>query len=329
MCVCYIKEKDSDRELYEIDGEINNNIFTDLFLKIVVIIKDIFNIITIKKIYNGYIFLIKYKIKNNKYYLRKNKKIIKKINNNIQKFKIDTIVLADDIKKKENFINLLINENFVSNKIKILNGKGIFPYLLLETVMYILKIQNKRSELEDIYILIDNNNELCLKYIYMFSKNFKMVNVVTSNINKYKKLEEKIFNEDETVITVTNNRKKSLKRAKIIINIDFEAEKLKKYNINRKAIIINVEKDIFNNSNIFDGININNLDINISQELKNFFDEYNLLNKTSLTILYESILNKKDSFENIKERIKKDEVSIIRLIGNNGTIDEKEYLRVI
>ena len=163
----------------------------------------------------------------------------------------------------------------------------------------------------------------------MFSKNFKMVNVVTSNINKYKKLEEKIFNEDETVITVTNNRKKSLKRAKIIINIDFEAEKLKKYNINRKAIIINVEKDIFNNSNIFDGININNLDINISQELKNFFDEYNLLNKTSLTILYESILNKKDSFENIKERIKKDEVSIIRLIGNNGTIDEKEYLRVI
>ena len=57
MCVCYIKEKDSDRELYEIDGEINNNIFTDLFLKIVVIIKDIFNIITIKKIYNGYIFL--------------------------------------------------------------------------------------------------------------------------------------------------------------------------------------------------------------------------------------------------------------------------------
>ena len=195
--------------------------------------------------------------------------------------------------------------------------------------MYILKIQNKRSELEDIYILIDNNNELCLNYIYMFSKNFKMVNVVTSNINKYKKLEEKIFNEDETVITVTNNRKKSLKRAKIIINIDFEAEKLKKYNINRKAIIINVEKDIFNNSNIFDGININNLDINISQELKNFFDEYNLLNKTSLTILYESILNKKDSFENIKERIKKDEVSIIRLIGNNGTIDEKEYLRVI
>ena len=315
--------------MYEINGEINNNIFTDLFLKIVVIIKDIFNIITIKKIYNGYIFLIPYQIKNNKYYLRKNKKIIKKINNNIQKFKIDTIVLADDIKKKENFINLLINENFVSNKIKILNGKGIFPYLLLETVMYILKIQNKRSELEDIYILIDNNNELCLNYIYMFSKNFKMVNVVTSNINKYKKLEEKIFNEDETVITVTNNRKKSLKRAKIIINIDFEAEKLKKYNINRKAIIINVEKDIFNNSNIFDGININNLDINISQELKNFFDEYNLLNKTSLTILYESILNKKDSFENIKERIKKDEVSIIRLIGNNGTIDEKEYLRVI
>ena len=45
--------------------------------------------------------------------------------------------------------------------------------------------------------------------------------------------------------------------------------------------------------------------------------------------MYESILNKKDSFENIKERIKKDEVSIIRLIGNNGTIDEKEYLRVI
>ena len=141
-------------------------------------------------------------------------------------------------------------------------------------------------------------------------------------------MEEKFLNEYETIITVTNNKKKSLKRAKIIVNIDFENETLKKYNINRKAIIINVEKDIIIESNTFDGININNLDINISQELKAFFEEYNLLNKTSLTILYESILNKKDSLENIKERIKKDGVNIIRLIGNNGLIDEREYLRV-
>ena len=328
MCVCYIKEKELDSELYEIEEKINENIFINIFWKFIVIIKNIFNIITIKKIYNGYIFVIPYQIRNNRYYLRKNKKIIKKLKINIKKLKIDTIVLSEKIKTKENFMNILLDKNFVNSKIKILNGKGLFPYLLLETLMYILKIQNKKSQLEDVYILINNNNELYLKYIYMFSKKFRMVNIVTNNINKYKQLEEKFLNEYETIITVTNNKKKSLKRAKIIVNIDFENETLKKYNINRKAIIINVEKDIIIESNTFDGININNLDINISQELKAFFEEYNLLNKTSLTILYESILNKKDSLENIKERIKKDGVNIIRLIGNNGLIDEREYLRV-
>ena len=39
------------------------------------------------------------------------------------------------------------------------------------------------------------------------------------------KLEEK----ENIIITVTNNKKKSLKKSKLIVNFDFEEEELKKY----------------------------------------------------------------------------------------------------
>ena len=65
------------------------------------------------------------------------------------------------------------------------------------------------------------------------------MNIVTNNIEKFKKLEDKIM-ENGIMITIGNNKKKSLMKSKIILNIDFPNELINKYMIKEDAIIINV-----------------------------------------------------------------------------------------
>ena len=78
----------------------------------------------------------------------------------------------------------------------------------------------------------------------------------------------------------------------------------------------------------FEGIFVNSFEIDLNDKTKQFFKEYGLINITSMSILYESFLNKKENFENIREKIEDAGLVVKKLYGNNGIIDENEYKRV-
>ena len=146
------------------------------------------------------------------------------------------------------------------------------------------------------------------------------------NINKFEKITETLFNEDETVISISNNKKKSLRRAKYIVNFDFDTEKLIQYSINRTAVIINVNNDMKIENIAFEGICINNINIEIPNEIEKYFDI--LAKKIDKTTLYVSLLNQKQELERIRTRIKDDNIHILNLIGYNGAIEQKELVRI-
>ncbi len=64
-------------------------------------------------------------------------------------------------------------------------------------------------------------------------------------------------------ITITNNKRKSLLKAKIIINMDFDEELINSFNLNSKALVIQLNKEIYIKSKLFNGINILGLSNNI------------------------------------------------------------------
>ena len=181
-------------------------------------------------------------------------------------------------------------------------------------------------EPEDIYFLINKDEEIYLKNIIVLSKIFKTTNIVTEDINKFEKITETLFNEDETVISISNNKKKSLRRAKYIVNFDFDTEKLIQYSINRTAVIINVNNDMKIENIAFEGICINNINIEIPNEIEKYFDI--LAKKIDKTTLYVSLLNQKQELERIRTRIKDDNIHILNLIGYNGAIEQKELVRI-
>lgn len=221
---------------------------------------------------------------------------------------------------KKLYTNIKLNEELSQKGIYIFNGKLLFNYMLLDCLKYISKYMDTKIEKQEISILLNNLTELDKNNIIYLSKNLKRVNIVTNNINRFKKLENYLQEELGISITITNNKKKSLLKSKIIVNLDFSENEVNLYNINRKAIIINLKDKINIKSKMFEGINISDYEITC----KNI----NKYNKFDNKILYESVIKKVDDYNSIIDKIKQDKAKIVNLIGQNGVIDRKEYVRI-
>lgn len=282
----------------------------------------------------------------------KNKSNISKVN---YKKNLDCII------NEHNITNQLVKDsNIAKHFIKqrnvfFINGKGLFKYIIYEILVYIINIQNRKAELEDVFIVANNIDEIILDNIIFLSTKFKNINIVSKNIEKYRYIEDIVYNNTGNNVILLNNKRKSLKRAKFIVNVDNSINELNEYLIYRKAIIINLNDEINNKDKNeisiiqdtkehinqdttkkrkivtltgFEGIFVNSYEIDVNNRIKEFFKKYGLIYETNITILYESFLNKKENFTNMRSKIQDAGLIIKKLYGNNGIIDENEYKRV-
>ncbi len=283
----YLKELNNDNEL-----QFQKNI--PIFLKKIIIkIIKVFNITVIQNIENNnYLYIIP-RISN----VGNIKKIIKKS-------KAKKVILSKKLKK-------------YSKELEIEEDNKIPQYFIYKILKYIQKITQVEIETQSIYFLTNVYNTQNIETITYLVENLKTVNIVTNKIKEYSKLEEKLYN-NGNLIAVTNNKKKALRKANFIVNLDLNEEEISKYNINRKSIIINCTNKKISKLKCFEGIIINNIQINNENNiLNNYFDYIDILENYELK-------NK-----NYKECIKiAEKVKIINLIGNNGIIDTKEMKNV-
>lgn len=233
------------------------------------------------------------------------KNIIKKLKNEKTKTQKVQIVLEDDLKEYIDYFS----------EFKILNGKDFMNNNVKAILEKIL--ENTPMALQDVFILTNKYNEQSIRMIKNIGQEFKSVNVISKEIEKYKTLED-ILESEIIVFSIANNKKKSLKKAKIIINMDFSNEQLQEYNICRSAIIVNLSKEKIKDLKSFEGIIVQNVEIELEDSEKEIFKENNIIEEFKKVELYESISTKK--IQDVK-RIKK-------IYGNNGEIDKKELINI-
>lgn len=271
---------------------------------IVSFVKKMFCILTLKE--NG-LCILPYRDQKKTYIIKLITKCICKISKNV-------------VLSKRLYVNTDLKEELNKEGIHIFNGKLLFNYLLLDCLKYISKYMNIEIQKQEISILLNNITELDKNSIIYLSQNLKRVNIVTNNINSFKRLENYLQEELGISIIITNNKKKSLLKSKIIVNVDFNENEINLYNINRNAIIINVNNKINIKSKGFTGINISDYEI--------IYKPINKSAKFNKGMIYESLVYNKGKYNDIIEQIKKDKVKIVNLIGQKGVIDRKEYVRI-
>ena len=284
-----------------------------LFKKLIFSYKYIFNIITKKEIENNNVWIlpVKEKYKNNK---------LKKILKNISGYKENIYLISNEL--KNNSLQELMDEF----NLKYITEEKTKKILSINILKYIANLQQKDiSELE-ITILVNNTSDLNMYLIEEIAKKVKSLKIVSLNIYKFKKIEEKLYNEYGIAIQFSNSYKKSLEKANIVINLDFDELKINEYEIFEKAIIINcINENIKIKSRLFNGIVINSFDIEFDKEIINKFKQMNLYENYKKLLIYASIIEKEENILKIFEKIEADNINITNLIGNNGNINKKEF----
>lgn len=232
-------------------------------------------------------------------------KKIQKISKQISSSK--KIILSKKMKKEEKYINYLNTYGF-----EIANGRWLFEVLLTDIVDY--AVENQKMEKVNISILINDLTDIELENIKILAKKYNTINIVTNHIEKFKNLEKKL-GEQGIIITITNNKKKSLMKSQIIVNVDFPKELINKYRINENAVVINVKKSLKIVQKRFNGLTVNDYEIDFKNDIcdEKFFSE-----SYDLKDLYEAGMYKKSSFADLRKKIKNDKVCIKKLLLNNG-----------
>lgn len=221
---------------------------------------------------------------------------------------------------KVNEINKLVISNEIDinkksltdNKIELLNGKKLMKNMLMSILSIIYEYNNIDMRSSEVYIAIKDDKEL--KIISELASNFRCINIVTDRIRKLNRLERKFDKNDQIIYSISNNRNKSLKRAKIIINFDYNSDFFEEFCINRSAIIINLSDSKIKMKISFQGVVIENIDVN--------FENYNNT-KFDKNILYESYIYNLN-YEELQCKLIEDKCQIKGFLGANGKINKYE-----
>ena len=258
------------------------------------------------------------------------KSIQKRLVKKIYKQKIDAIVFSKELegKFKDDICEMLKLDDNIN--VKMINGKKLMEYMEFDIMKYILEKQKHSMRQEDIYIIFKRDNSLNLNFLVRFIENFRMTNIVTNDIERLKNVQDNLLDNENILISVSNNKKKALRRAKYVLNVNLTTEELAKYNINRNAVIINIRENVKYSNPGFEGVNVNYFDIKVPDEFDEKFEQMG--NNFDLVKLYESILIAENfgeaSTEKVYEKIARDEIQVKNVIGINGRISDEELERV-
>lgn len=244
---------------------------------------------------------------------KQNEKLAQKTNKIISKYSNSKkIVISKNLQEETSYINYLN-----SYGLDISDGRWLYEILTTDIIKYIIEKKKIKKEETTISILINDLTEIEVENIKILAENYKSLNIVTNHIEKFKKLEDK-FMENGIMITISNNKKKSLMKSKIILNIDFPNELINKYMIKDDAIIINVPGKVKINRKRFNGLIVNNYEIDFRDDIKS---EENLMGyEFYLRDVYESRLYKKQTFSNIRNALKKDGVRVKSVCLSNSVL---------
>lgn len=237
----------------------------------------------------------------------------KRINKYLNKQGLDILnrntLIAKDIQ---------LNNN-INDKKYIPKEKYLMKVMLYELLKYIEKIANADYRNESIYVsmISEENKDVLLEILDLF----KNINIVTTRIGYMRRMEKNILKSKDAIISISNNKRKALRRARLLINFDFNDDLLNEFSINRNSIIINLSNEKIRLKSNFQGCIIDNIQI----DFKNQFELYINKSRYNIEDLYSSYIQNYN-YNNAIKQAKVDGCKIVKILGNRGFILDKEII---
>lgn len=116
---------------------------------------------------------------------------------------IKNVVLSKELTENRNFINALN-----ANNIKIFNGRWLEKYLTFEILEYVINQKAIKKEETEIAITTNEITDLTIETIKILAKQYKRLTVVTNHIEKLRRTEKELYDNNGILIVVANNVKR-------------------------------------------------------------------------------------------------------------------------
>lgn len=223
-------------------------------------------------------------------------------------------------KLKGNEVDYAITENSIKLDYPKLNGKYLLKCAIPEVIDYCFKTLDKNTELEEIYIMVENYTKENIRIIETLTEKVKVVNVVTTHLRQFQELEKKLERRD-IYITVSSNKRKALKNAELIINLD--SKNFNGFNVNKSSIIVNCNNE-FNLNKDFEGICIEKINVDIKKIMRIFAENENMDRQE----LFEAELLKTSQYDEARYILEKSKMQVTGVVGKRGVINLKEFEKV-
>lgn len=228
-----------------------------------------------------------------------NKRVLKKVSKILKVDVTRNVCVSENLRLKEDFVKFLNSRN-----LNVLDGRWLFKYLFTDVLEFICNSKEMRIENQEISILTNEMNPFIYETIKQVAERVKNINIVTRNIDIFKKLEADVYEENGMIIRVTNDFKKATLKSNVILNLNFVQEYLDTINFERNAIIVNFEQALKIKQKGFNGKVINFYHISLPYKTLERF------NRFDNSIFYESLIYKKTLPKNIWNEIKNDKIKI-------------------
>lgn len=238
----------------------------------------------------------------------------KKISKILKKYKLSNVVLNNQLENNELFKNILYeNNNYI------ISGKRMYKTLVPKIIKETSKLMKLEPERMNVAILADEYNIDNLDLIKYISDMVKHVTLITNNAYKFQKLVDELMHYSGVSVKLLNKGKHTLKRENYVINVDFNQEALNKIIVPSEAILILTTGDKYLIRKNFNGIVINDIEIYLGQEIKNF---------RTLSLCEAYIYNYMKKIKENELLFNRSEYRINAYIGNNGYIFQEDFERI-
>lgn len=241
---------------------------------------------------------------------------------------IGVVILSKELYKNKEFINQL-----KTNKIKVLEGKWLYKYMIPDIIDYICKKANIDNTIE-VALLTNEVTDEFLGNIEELAKRFKKTKIVTEHPEKFRRIEQKALEASGLSMCISQNKKQALTKSNIIINFDLSEETINQYNINENAIIINLGEDIKIKKKRFNGIiikdyeikNIYNKEVDKNNEDEEDIKQFYIKHIKESQIYEKSLTEKKleeanlSRFYIVRRIIEEEQIQIKELYTKNGSV---------
>ena len=110
-------------------------------------------------------------------------------------------------------------------------------YMPFEILEYILHLQKRDIKQEDVYFLIKKDSRMDFNFLDRFIENCKTVNIITNDITRFQKIQQDLYEQESIVLGVSNNKSKSLRKAKYVFNVNMNQKDLDKIQMENILIL--------------------------------------------------------------------------------------------